>query len=125
MVEVITYFFDIYAFFEIICGNPDYEKYKKDISIITTRLNLMELHYGLLRLYDKKIAEYYFDKFSKYTKYIDNEIIKKANEFKLLHKKKGFSYVDCIGYILAKKLNAKFLTGDREFENLENVEFVK
>ena len=32
---------------------------------------------------------------------------------------------DCIGYIMAKKLNIKFLTGDKEFENFLNVEFVK
>ena len=32
---------------------------------------------------------------------------------------------DCIGYILAKNIGIKFLTGDKEFENLDNVEFVK
>ncbi len=32
---------------------------------------------------------------------------------------------DCIGYIFAKQLGIKFLTGDKEFENLDNVEFVK
>ena len=37
----------------------------------------------------------------------------------------SYSHVDCIGYILARKFNVKFLTGDREFKGLENVEFVK
>ena len=32
---------------------------------------------------------------------------------------------DCIGYIIAKRLGMKFLTGDKEFEGFENVEFVK
>ena len=32
---------------------------------------------------------------------------------------------DCIGYILAKRLSIKFLTGDKEFEKLDDVEFVK
>ena len=33
--------------------------------------------------------------------------------------------VDCIGYMTAKRLGVKFLTGDREFEGMDNVEFVK
>jgi len=39
--------------------------------------------------------------------------------------KSNLSYVDCIGYILAKELKVGFLTGDREFEGMDNVEFVK
>ena len=35
------------------------------------------------------------------------------------------SFIDCIGYYLAKKNKAKFLTGDEKFKNMENVEFVK
>jgi len=32
---------------------------------------------------------------------------------------------DSIGYILSIKIGVKFLTGDKEFEDLEKVEFVK
>ena len=35
------------------------------------------------------------------------------------------SYIDCIGYMVAKRLNIKFLTGDKDFEDLDNVKFVK
>ena len=52
-------------------------------------------------------------------------MIKEANEFRLKNYRRDLSYVDCIGYILARKLNAKFLTGDKQFENFEGVEFVK
>jgi len=45
--------------------------------------------------------------------------------FRALNKKRNLSYVDCIGYIIAKQRNIKFLTGDKEFEYMENVEFVK
>ncbi len=34
-------------------------------------------------------------------------------------------YVDCIGYILAKNMGFKFLTGEDFFDTTENVEFVK
>ncbi len=32
---------------------------------------------------------------------------------------------DCIGYITARKLGIKFLTGDNKFEDKIGVEFVK
>lgn len=120
-----TFFFDTYAFFEIINGNPNYEKYKKDVAIITTKLNLMELHYGLLLSYRKETADYYFDSYSKFVIEITDDIIKLANEFKKVMKTRNLSYVDCVGYVLAKSRNIKFLTGDRQFKDLDNVEYVK
>ena len=121
----LTYFFDTYALFEIIKENKNYLRYIKDITIITTKLNLMELHYSLLRTVGKKEADKHYDYFLKFVIEFSDETIKKANEFKFLNKNKKLSYADCIGYILAKMNNIKFLTGDREFENLEYVEFVK
>ncbi len=35
------------------------------------------------------------------------------------------SYADAVGYYLAQKNKLKFLTGDKEFEELAGVEFVK
>lgn len=35
------------------------------------------------------------------------------------------SMTDCISYFMAKDLEIKFLTGDKEFENLDYVEFIK
>lgn len=55
----------------------------------------------------------------------DQNVIEGASRFKLQYKKRNLSMTDCIGYILAKKLGIKFLTGDKEFEDMENVEFVK
>lgn len=121
----VTYFFDTYAFYELIKGNPNYKKYEKGLSVITTKLNLMELHYGLLRDEGKDVAENYFNKFLEFCIEIEDEIIKEANEFKLKNYKRELSYIDCIGYIIARKHNAKFLTGDIQFEKMENVEFVR
>ncbi len=123
--EVKTFLFDSYAFFEIIYGNPNYEKYTKDIAIITTKLNLMELHYGLLLTLGKEKADYYYDLYAKYTIDIDDDIFKLANEFKKVMKTRNLSYADCIGYVLAKHRNILFLTGDKQFKDLDNVGFVK
>lgn len=40
-------------------------------------------------------------------------------------RKLKLSYADALGYHLSLKHKIKFLTGDREFEELENVEYVK
>ena len=120
-----TLFFDSYAFFEILEGNPEYTKYTHGTAIVTSRLNLMELFYGLLVKYNKQTANKFYDEFVKFSIEIGDEVIKEAMIFKYLHKKRKLSYVDCIGYILSKHRNIKFLTGDKQFKDMENVEFVE
>ena len=59
------------------------------------------------------------------TNYFDDETLKQASEFRFANYKRDLSYIDCVGYILAKKRGVKFLTGDEQFKAFENVEFVK
>ena len=119
-----TYFLDTYALIEILNKNKNYEPYRKG-SFITTRFNLMELHYYLLRNTGKGDADFYYDYFLRIIVDISDKIIKQANEFKLINKKRKLSYVDCIGYTVSGMNGAKFLTGDKQFKDMENVEFVK
>jgi len=123
--ELKTFFFDTYAFYEIIKGNENYKPYVKGIAIITTKLNLMELYYGLLLDHGIATAEKYFLKFSKFCIDISDENIRKAMHFKAKNKEKNLSYIDCIGYIISQQRNIPFLTGDKSFESLPDVEFVK
>jgi uncharacterized protein len=124
-VELEEYFLDTYALYEIIKGNKDYARFKSGIAIITTDLNLMELYYGLLLRHNEKTANKYFDIFKEYSIELNDNVIKQAMKIKKQHKKHNLSYVDCIGYTIALERNIKFLTGDKEFENLPNVEYVK
>ena len=39
-------------------------------------------------------------------------------EFRLKWKDRKVSMTDCIGYVMAKRLGIKFLTGDKEFEKI-------
>jgi predicted nucleic acid-binding protein len=43
----------------------------------------------------------------------------------LKHKKQKLSYVDCLGYVSAKEKGLIFLTGDIQFRDISNVEFVE
>ena len=125
MAEINEFFFDSYAFFEIIEGNDNYKKYSRDIGIITTNLNLMELHQGLLRKYGKDVADMFFNKYREFCIKIDNETVRRASEFRYRFSKRKLSYIDSIGYMISRKKGIRFLTGDKEFKDLDNVEFVK
>lgn len=125
MGDIDRFFFDSYALIEIFKGNPHFEHYKKN-RVVITYLHLFELYYCLLREgHREKEIEEFFHFVKKFCIDLQFEWIKKASEFKESHKKRRLSYADCLGYIIAQDLRIKFLTGDKEFEHLENVEFVK
>ena len=118
-----TYFFDTYALIEVANGNPRYNAYVENTPIVTTRLNLMELHYAVLRDAGPQRARDAYENFLPYVVGYDDETMMRANQYKYLHARKKLSYIDCIGYTLAMTLGLKFLTGDRQFKDVENVEF--
>ncbi len=120
-----NFFFDSYAVVEIIKNNPNYDKYN-DFAINTSTINVSEVYYFLLRTYDKKTADYLIKKTNfKLINIIKLEMALEASNLKFQNRKEKLSYIDCIGYVIAKMLNMKFLTGDEKFRKKENVEFVK
>ena len=110
------------AFFEIIRGNPKYLPYQDAIAI-TTIFNLAELNYCLKKEVEEKKADELTEKYRSYLIEVNLDDIKTAMSLKNKHRK--LSIPDAIGYIIAKKFNVKFLTGDEEFKNFDNVEFIK
>ena len=120
-----NFFYDTYAILEIIKGNDNYDNYLRDVGVVTTKLNLMELFYRMYILHGIEIAEFYYQKYLPFAVEISDSSIKKAATFRAENRKKDLSYVDCIGYILALENKIKFLTGDRQFKDMENVEFVR
>ncbi len=118
------FFFDSYAIVEIIKGNSNYLKYA-DAIVIITKLNLFEVYYCILRGSTEYEANRFIEKYKRYVINYDENVITDAAKLKLEYRKKNVSMADCIGYCVAKKWGVKFLTGDKEFEKMENVEFVK
>ncbi|MBI4116981.1 PIN domain-containing protein [Candidatus Pacearchaeota archaeon] len=118
-------FFDSYAIIELILENENYEKFGEGL-ITTSTLNLMEVYYFLLRQYNRQTADFWMKKLNfNLSNIIKLDIALKAGKFRFEYKKEKLSYIDCIGYILSKEMNMKFLTGDEKFKNKNNVEFVK
>lgn len=120
----VKYFFDSYAIIEIINQTPQYEKLK-EVQIITNVLCLGEVYYYFLKIHNKQTADFWIERLKADILPITKEITIEASQLKFEHKGKNFSYPDCIGYISAMNNQMLFLTGDREFKDMKNVEFVK
>ncbi len=118
-----AYFFDSYAIIEILKENPKYKRFIDEF-ITLTLFNLAEIYYSVLNDYSEEKADKIYESYKKAVVEIDDATLKEAMKFRKKNKKRNLSYADCIGYIYALKHEMKFLTGDREFKGLNNVEFV-
>ena len=118
-----TFLFDTYALIELLNKNPNYEKYV-NCRIFVSDFIFAEFCYkvineGILN------GESLLNEIIPAIIYPSYDVIKKAMEFRVKNKKKEMSMTDCISYIMAKELGINFLTGDKQFENLDGVEFVR
>ena len=117
-----AFFWDTYALFEITLGNEKYAPYAS-VGGVTTIFNIAEFNYNLKKERSKEEANKITDDFKSKTIKVEWEDVKKATDLKI--KQKDLSIPDAIGYTVAKRLEIKFLTGDDDFKDFDNVEFVK
>ncbi len=115
---------DTYALVEIHFGNPKFTVFFNE-EVVITDITLTEFYGDLYRKYNFKTAEYWFRKLAPISQVVSKEILVKAIKYKVDHKKQNLSFFDCVGYIFARENKMKFVTGDKEFEDKEGVEFVK
>ena len=120
-----SFYFDTYALVEIAEGKQSYDKYSRDILIVTNKLNIMELAYFLFRVGREDKIAMVFNDYLRYNIEPSADALIEAVKFKFMHRKKKLSYADCLGYAIAKENKVKFLTGDEKFRSMDNVEFVK
>lgn len=117
------FFFDSYALLEIIKGSEGYKQFTES-DMVTSRMNLFELYYILLRDTDEKTAQQALKKYYDFSIDFDIETIQDASKMKLTYKRRNLSMADCVGYCLAGQLGIRFLTGDCQFQDMPNVQFV-
>lgn len=120
------YFFDTYALIEYLRGEPGYRD-KIEGGGITCILNLMELYYKTLVEHGEELAEKVYLAFRVFTIEFDDDDVRNAMKLRLRLRNKGIklSYADAMGYYLSLKHQVRFLTGDRAFRELDNVEFLQ
>ena len=118
-----SYFFDTYAIIEIILSNPSYEKYKT-FPVKLCILNIAEVYSIILRNKSKDEADKWLGNYNLELLEIAPKTMAEAVYFRFM-RKNNISLTDAVGYILSLENNLKFLTGDKEFQNMPNVEFVR
>lgn len=118
------YFFDSYAIIEILKNNHNYARFS-EVEIVTSDLNIGEVYYFMLKIFGKEKADLWYGRMNAKLIMADTNCVVNAMYFRFQNKKQKLSIIDCIGYQLALANSLKFLTGDKEFEHKENVEFVK
>lgn len=118
------YFFDTYALVKIVQGDQNYANFLA-FPIYTSILNQLEFLYHLLKDNEEEKAMAVYRQLNLTAlPAAENDAIAAA-KFRLANKGKNMSYIDCMGYNIAKSNGLVFLTGDRAFEGMENVEFVR
>lgn len=118
-------FYDTYALYAVAKGENSYREFSKGHRIFTSLMNLYEFYYILIKENNEQLAQEFFNELVGSCIEISSDIVKEAAKFRLKEIKRKLSYVDCLGYIIAKKKDIKFLTGDDGFKDLGNVKFVK
>ncbi|MBI5225110.1 PIN domain-containing protein [Candidatus Micrarchaeota archaeon] len=123
------YFFDTYALLELILGSPRYASiYSEVTEVITTDYNVAEAYYKMLSKNQPELAKKLEEMLLEDALIPSKMALIDACKVKLELRKtadKNISFVDALGYHMAKSMGLKFLTGDDAFKGLKNVEFVK
>lgn len=115
---------DTYALVEIALGNEKFTKYFNTQFLIPD-LILAEFYGIELRVNNEATAEYWYHKLSPFAVPVPKEVLIQAVKFRFANKGKNLSFFDAVGYVFAKKNGLLFVTGDKAFEGIENVEFVR
>lgn len=119
-----TYFFDTYAIIEMEKGSLSYERFK-EFKIVTSVLNIGETYQLILKKHGKFIADKWYKESNFELLEISSDVMVEAIYFRFINRGINLSLVDCVGYILSLRNNLKFLTGDRAFKGMKNVELVR
>jgi len=125
------YVLDTYALIEIINENPKFQKYKSFFpnKIFIASTTFAEFYVIINeRSKDKNELMQITNPFRQFIKEINTDIFIEAILFRKNHNKQtkgNMSFFDSVGYIFALKNNYLFLTGDKEFKSLPNVEFIE
>ena len=119
------YFLDSYAVIAILSGSREYAKIKLSEGS-TTLLNLMEVQYFLHKegIKEDEIRETLSKLLPICITFPASDCFE-AVKFRYSKKDRRLSYVDCLGYILAKNRKLIFVTGDKEFNGMPNVLFLR
>jgi uncharacterized protein with PIN domain len=122
-----SFFADSYALTGMLKGNENYQSFQSE-HLITTEFNICEVGFAVCREYPGRATRVLktLRKMVVIQETRDEASCAGAARRKLATGEgKKLSTIDCVGYSVANRLNIPFLTGDREFADMDNVQFVR
>ena len=115
---------DAYALIEIANQNPVFA-YLLNEDVVITDITMAEFYGNLYRKLGYQTAEYWYKKMSFFCVPVSRDLLVKAIRLRIDKRKQNLSFFDCVGYTYSVENNLQFVTGDKEFKELPNVEFIK
>jgi uncharacterized protein with PIN domain len=122
-----SFFADSYALTGMLKGNKNYQTFQSE-RLVTTEFNICEVGFAVCREYPtdatrvlKAVRKMVVIQETRDEDYCAGAARRKEAS----GQGKKLSTIDCVGYSVANRLNIPFLTGDREFADLDNVQFVR
>ena len=107
-------------------GNENYRPYQA-VSLVAMEFNICEVAFAVCRDYPDKTHKVMalVRKMVVLEQTTDEDYCSGAAMRRTTRAGKKLSTIDCVGYSVAHRLRIPFLTGDREFEDIDDVEFVR
>ena len=120
-----TVFFDTFALVEFLAGNEETRKHGA-LGFVTTKWNLAELLVLDVRDFGEKTANRNFRRLLGAAVREEDADLIAAARMKVSHAVRGrrFSFVDCLGFCVARRLKMRFVTGDEAFKGVPGVLFL-
>lgn len=118
------FFYDSYAVLAYLSDSHGYAAYFEKNTGVLTRLNLMEVYYAIFRAHGAGAAHQVLEAYSAFEIEFSLGDVEASMKLRYELRRLNLSYADALGYYISKKEGLKFLTGDRAFERLPDVEFV-
>ncbi len=124
MGALILNYLDTYALFEIGRDNPRYAfVFRFDFRVCD--IILSEFYWVLLREGRDQEAENWLGRIRSFSESTPLPLLIEAVKFRSENKSLNLSFPDAVGYIHAKANHGTFVTGDKSFEKLPHVKYVK
>lgn len=122
-----SFFADSYALTGMLKGNENYQVFQSE-RLITTEFNICEVGFAVCREYPanatrilRTVRKMVIIQETRDDDYCSGAATRKEAS----GQGKKLSTIDSVGYSVANRLNIPFLTGDREFADMDNVQFVR
>tara|TARA_Y100000310_G_C20670121_1_gene809790 strand:- start:1940 stop:2302 length:363 start_codon:yes stop_codon:yes gene_type:complete len=118
------YCLDTYAIIELAEANSKFA-FLLDQEFVIPNTTIAEFFWVCIKENKKEQAEFWIQKLTGSIDIVEVDILMQAQKFRYEHKKQKLSFFDCVGYIYARENGLLFVTGDKEFEKMEGVKFIK